>query len=290
MQRWQLSRANLTIASRPLVMGIVNATPDSFFDGGLYLDRDKAIAHGLQLVASGADLLDIGGESTRPGSEPVPAEEELRRVARVVKELAGQTKVPISIDTSKAVVARRCLEAGAQIVNDVTALRGDPEMAAVVRDTGAGVVVMHMQGTPATMQDDPRYDDVVADIAKFFRARLKACTKAGIQLEQVVLDPGIGFGKTLEQTLTLLGRLEELQRLRRPVLLGVSRKGFLGQVTGKPRDQRLTASVAALCYAAARGAAQVVRVHDVAETRDAMALCGAIAEHRRAPARQEGGG
>jgi dihydropteroate synthase len=290
MQRWRLARTTLTIDSRPLVMGIVNATPDSFFDGGLHESPAQAISHGLALAAQGADLLDIGGESTRPGSQPVAPEEELRRVAGVVKELAQQIDVPISIDTSKAIVARRCLEAGAQIVNDVTALRGDQKMAHVVREFGAGVVLMHMQRTPATMQDDPRYDDVVADIAKFLRARMKTCTKSGIDLEQIVLDPGIGFGMTLEHTLTLLGRLEELQRLRRPVLLGVSRKGFLGQVTGRSREGRLAGSVAAACYAAARGAAQIVRVHDVAETRDAMAICEKLAEHRKAPKRKEAGG
>jgi dihydropteroate synthase len=287
MVLWRLAKQTLTIDELPLVMGIVNVTPDSFSDGGRFATADQAIAHGLELVEQGADLLDIGGESTRPGSTPVPEAEELRRVVPVVEALARQTRVPISVDTSKATVARQCLERGAQIINDVTALAGDLAMPALVQQFGAGAVLMHMQGTPATMQLNPQYRDVVADLLRFFRRRLAACAGAGIERERLALDPGIGFGKTQEHTLTLLARLEEFQRLGRPVLLGVSRKGYIGVVLNQPRDQRLIGSVATLGYAVARGAVQIVRVHDVAETRDAVTLCGKIREYRKQPARRK---
>jgi dihydropteroate synthase len=280
---WRLATRTMTIGERPLVMGIVNVTPDSFSDGGRYDIADKAIAHGLELVRQGADLLDVGGESTRPGAAPVSVDEELRRVLPVVRTLAQETSVPVSVDTSKAQVARQCLEGGAQAINDVTALTGDPDMTAVVKDFGAGVVLMHMQGTPATMQINPHYGDVVADLLRFFRRRMTACDHAGIDRERVAIDPGIGFGKTLEHTLTLLARLEEFQRLGRPVLLGVSRKGFIGVIVGRPRHERVLGSVATLCYTVARGAVQIVRVHDVAETREALTLCGKIREFRKQP-------
>jgi dihydropteroate synthase len=278
---WRLATQTLTIDERPLVMGIVNVTPDSFSDGGRFATTDTAIAHGLELVGQGADLLDIGGESTRPGSTGVTADEELKRVVPVVEALVRQTPVPLSVDTSKAAVARQCLERGAQIINDVTALAGDREMPAVVKQFGAGVVLLHMQGTPATMQQDPHYRAVVADLLRFFRRRLAACERAGIERDRLALDPGIGFGKTQQHTLTLLARLEEFQRLGRPIVLGVSRKGYIGIILGKPRDQRLIGSVATVCYAAARGAVQIVRAHDVAETRDALTLCGKIREFRK---------
>jgi dihydropteroate synthase len=279
MHEWHLPDRVLTIGVRPLVMGIVNVTPDSFSDGGLHASAEAAVAHGLRLVEQGADLLDIGGESTRPGSAPVPMEEELARVLPVVQGLRGQTAAPLSVDTSKAAVARACLAAGAQVVNDVTALRGDPDMAGVVRDARAGVVLMHMQGTPATMQLDPRYDDVVADVARFFQERLQAAADVGIAAGRVVLDPGIGFGKTAAHNLHLLARLETFQQFGRPVCLGVSRKGFLGRLLGdRPVGQRLAGSLAAVCHAMARRAVQVVRVHDVAETRDAVMTLAAIDE------------
>jgi dihydropteroate synthase len=283
MVLWRLPKQALTVDERPLVMGIVNVTPDSFSDGGRFATAELAIAHGLELVEQGADLLDIGGESTRPGSAAVPVEEELQRVVPVVEALARQTTVPISVDTSKAAVARQCLERGAQIINDVTALAGDRAMPAVVQHFGAGVVLMHMQGTPATMQANPRYREVVGDLLKFFRRRLAACDRAGIDRECLAIDPGIGFGKTQEHTLTLLARLGEFQRLGRPVLLGVSRKGFIGLVLGKPRNQRLLGSLATACYAVAHGAVQIIRVHDVAETREAVTMCGRIREFRQPP-------
>ncbi len=230
-------------------------------------------------MRQGADLLDVGGESTRPGAAAVPVDEELARVLPVVEALAARGGVPVSVDTSKAVVARACLERGASVVNDVTAL-GDPDMPAAVRDFGAGLVLMHMQGTPATMQLDPRYDDVVKDIAGFFRERLARAESAGISPAQVVLDPGIGFGKTPEHNLELLARLEEFRCLGRPLCLGVSRKGFLGKVLGRPVGERLAGGLAAVCHAQARGAVQLVRVHDVAPTRDAVTLFAALEERR----------
>jgi dihydropteroate synthase len=276
---WQLRDRLVSPADMPLVMGILNVTPDSFSDGGTFAGADEAVAWGLELVRQGADLLDVGGESTRPGSDPVPLEEELRRVVPVVRRLAEATSVPISVDTTKAAVARAALEAGAHAVNDVSALRGDPEMAGVVRAFGAGVVLMHMQGTPATMQQDPRYDDVVGEVTAFLQARLQAATDLGIAGRQVVLDPGIGFGKTGEHNLALLANLGRLQALGRPVCLGVSRKRFLGQLLGRGVDERLAGSLAAACFGMAAGA-HVLRVHDVAQTRDGVVVFRALRERR----------
>ena len=278
---WRLRDRVVHPGQAPLVMGIVNVTPDSFSDGGRFAATEAAVAHGLELVRQGADLLDIGGESTRPGAEPIDLDEELRRVVPVVRELAARTSVPLSVDTYKAETARRALAAGAHVINDVTALLGDPDMAAVVRDFGAGVILMHMQGAPQTMQANPVYADVTAEVAAFLEARLQTAEDQGIGRTCVVLDPGVGFGKTLEHNLELLARLGEMQRLGRPVCLGVSRKGFLGKLLGRPVTERLAGSVAAACYALARGAAQVVRVHDAAETRDAVRLIQALKERER---------
>jgi dihydropteroate synthase len=273
---WHLAQQVLDVSERPLVMGILNVTPDSFSDGGRYAAVETAVDRGLEMVAQGADLLDIGGESTRPGATPVPLDEEMRRVLPVVEQLAKRARVPLSVDTYKAAVARATLEAGAQIINDVTALTGDSAMAEVVRQTRAGVILMHMQGTPATMQTNPHYDNVVWEIGQFFEARLHELGELGIAQEQVVLDPGIGFGKTVEHNLLLVARLDEFQRFGRPVCLGVSRKGFLGKILDQPLDQRLAGSLAAVCYALSRNAVQVVRVHDVAQTRDAIRLFTAL--------------
>ena len=277
---WWVRGRQLDLGPRALVMGIVNATPDSFSDGGRFATAETAVAHALRLIDEGADIIDIGGESTRPGSQPVPVAEELNRVLPVVEALArsdrlGQTL--ISVDTSKAEVAARCLAAGAHIVNDVTALRGDPGMAAVVRDAGAGVILMHMQGTPATMQLAPHYEDVVAEVTAFLQERLQATANVGIAASCVVLDPGIGFGKTADHNLTLLARLGELGKLGRPVCLGVSRKGFLGRLLNRPVTERLASSLAAACHALAHGAARVLRVHDVAATRDAAVVFSELA-------------
>lgn len=267
---------------RPLVMGIVNVTPDSFSDGGRFHNTDAAINHALQLIADGADILDIGGESTRPGAEPVPLAEELARVLPVVRGVAKQTTVPISIDTMKPDVARQAIECGACIVNDVSGLR-DPAMIRLCSETAAGVIVNHMQGTPADMQAAPAYVDVVQEVDGFFAERLGTLAAAGIPPEAVCLDPGVGFGKTLPHTLEQLRRLATHQRHNRPVCLGVSRKGFLGQITGRERHERLAATLAVNCFALARGAAQVLRVHDVAAHRDAVLLHEQIGPLRKEP-------
>jgi dihydropteroate synthase len=262
-------------------MGIINVTPDSFSDGGKYVNVNAAVAKGLELVQQGADILDIGGESTRPGAGTVPLEEELRRVVPVVAGLARQTATPLSVDTSKAEVARSSLEAGAHIINDVTALAGDPEMVEVARESKAGVILMHMKGTPATMQTDPRYEDVVVEIGRFFEERLRVTAEAGISRERIVLDPGIGFGKTSKHNLEILARLGEFQRFGRPVCLGVSRKGFVGRLlNNRPVERRLAGSLAALCHAMSHRAVQVVRVHDVEESRDAVNVVASIQEWR----------
>ena len=256
---------------RPLVIGIVNVTPDSFSDGGRFFDPEIAVEHALRLVAEGADILDIGGESTRPGADVVPIDEELRRVLPVIERLANQTACLISVDTSKAEVARACLDAGASILNDVAGLR-DPAMVEVAAQSGAGVVVMHMRGDPRTMQLNPSYGDVVGEVADYFAERIRTLTDAGIARSAIALDPGIGFGKTLEHTRLQLRELPKLQAFGLPICLGVSRKGFLGQVTGKPRPERLAGSLAVACFALAQGAAQILRVHDVAAHADAIKL------------------
>lgn len=256
------------------LMGVVNVTPDSFSDGGLYLDPEAAIAHGRELAAAGAEVLDVGGESTRPGAEAVAAEEERRRVVPVIEGLRG-LEARISVDTSKAPVAAAALDAGAEIVNDVTALRGDPEMAALCAERGCGVVLMHMLGTPRTMQDDPRYGDVVAEVKAFLAERLEAAVAAGIPEEGIWLDPGIGFGKTLAHNTELLRRLGELRELGRPLVVGTSRKSFIGRLDGSSASERLGGTIASSVLAAANGA-EVLRVHDVAEMRQALAVAAAV--------------
>ena len=254
-------------------MGIVNVTPDSFSDGGEYLDSGAAIAHALELVAEGAEILDIGGESTRPGAAEVSAEEEIARVLPVIEGLSG-AGVPISIDTSKAAVAERALAAGATIVNDVTAL-GDPAMARVCADAGCGLILMHMRGTPRTMQEDPVYGDLLGEVGKFLAARLALALEAGVGEERIWLDPGIGFGKTVEHNLELIDRLGELRDLGRPLVLGASRKTFIGKISGREVGERIGGSIAAAVVGQLRGA-DVLRVHDVAATREAIAVTGAI--------------
>lgn len=258
-------------------MGIVNVTPDSFSDGGRFLDRQAAIAHGRELVAGGADLLDVGGESTRPGARSVPAATELDRVLPVVEKLAEEVRV--SIDTTKPEVASRAIEAGAAMVNDVTAL-GDPEMAAVCAETGVEVVLMHMLGTPRTMQLDPRYDDVVADILRFLEQRVEHAVAAGIDRRKIWIDPGIGFGKTVRHNVTLLGAIDRFAAIGLPVLVGPSRKTFIGQLDGDaPESERLGGTIAA-CLAARAGGAAMVRVHDVAEVSQALKVAESIEDGR----------
>lgn len=277
--RWHLRDTVLEI-DRPLVMGIVNVTPDSFSDGGRLKNTASAVEHGLKLVADGADILDVGGESSRPRAAPVSEDEELARVVPVVAELAKRVSVPISVDTMKPAVARRCLEAGAAIVNDVSGFR-DAAMIAAAAEYRAGIVVMHMQGTPATMQANPQYADVVREVGAFFEERLTTLAKGGVRPETVCLDPGIGFGKSLEHNLILLADLGVFRRHCRPVCLGVSRKGFIGTVCERAVEDRMPGSLAVACFAAARGEAQVLRVHDVGPTRDAVRMLEAIDRYRR---------
>lgn len=276
---WKLRDRTLRIGQRPLVMGIVNVTPDSFSDGGNYFDPAAAVGHALRLVHEGADVLDIGGESTRPGAAPVPEGDELRRVVGVVAELARRTTVPLSVDTMKPEVARACLEAGAAIINDVSGFR-DPAMIAVAREFRAGALAMHMLGEPRTMQQAPQYTDVVAEVVHYLQERLRVLGESGIPPEAVCLDPGIGFGKSQAHNLTLLANLGAVAALRRPVCLGVSRKGFIGQICGRETPARDAGSLAVACFAAARGTAHVLRVHDVAGARDAALLLEAIDQHR----------
>ena len=261
---------------RPSVMGVVNVTPDSFSDGGVHLDPDVAAAAARRMVAEGAAIVDVGGESTRPGSEGVSLDEELRRVVPVLECFGGE--VPVSIDTAKAEVARRALELGAELVNDVTALRGDPRLAEVVAGSGAYLCLMHMRGEPRTMQVDPRYDDVAAEVAAFLEERLAFAVRAGVAEERICLDPGIGFGKTVEHNLELVRRLDVLLALGRPVVVGFSRKSTLGRLLGDPdaRTGTAAASVGAAVAAFERGAT-ILRVHDVREHVEALRVADAVA-------------
>lgn len=284
---WQLRTRRLEVMHpggplrRPLVMGIVNVTPDSFSDGGRHASVEAAVAHGKRLVAEGADILDVGGESTRPFSEPVQSAEELARVSEVVRRLASETTVPVSIDTSKTVVAARAIELGAEIINDVTGLTSDPAMLAVARETGAGVCAMHMQGTPQSMQIDPRYDDVATEIHDYLRHRRDALVAAGIPLPKICLDPGIGFGKTHAHNRTLMAHAGRFLDLACPILVGHSRKGFLAkmieQSLGRPATEadRDAATAGAACGLTAAGI-QIVRVHAVGMVRAALEAFGAV--------------
>ncbi len=261
--------------NRPLIMGVVNVTPDSFFDGGRYLDPEAAVAHAVRLVEEGADLLDIGAESTRPGADIVNEAEERRRVTPVVNAVAKVVTVPISIDTSKAAIAREALDAGAVLVNDVTALRGDSAMVDVIARNGAGVVLMHMYGTPRTMQQAPHYDDVVGEISEFFEERINFAMTHGIVRKQIILDPGIGFGKLLVHNLTLLAQLRCFGQLECPLMVGVSQKAFLGQLVDRPVQERQWATAAAVAIAVDRGAC-ILRVHDVKVMKDVVQVAAAI--------------
>lgn len=273
---WKCREHRLEIRSRPLLMGILNATPDSFSDGGLYSSAEDAIERALAMAEDGADIVDIGGESTRPNAAPVGADEEMRRVLPVISGIAGRASALISVDTSKAAVAEACLEAGAHIINDVSAFTADPRMREVALRFGAGMVLMHRKGDPATMQVDPHYNNVVAEVRDFLSSRLRDLAAAGIDFETMVIDPGIGFGKTLEHNLKLVANLESLAGLGRPVAVGMSRKSFLGRLTERGVSERLAASLGVLAYSALRGAS-ILRVHDVRESRDVLACLEALA-------------
>jgi dihydropteroate synthase len=258
-------RLQQTVRQRTVVMGILNVTPDSFYDGGRYARAEAAVQRALQMVQDGADIVDIGGESTRPGSQPVPEEEELRRVLPVIEAVRGQVDVPISIDTTKSRVAERALQAGACMVNDISGLGFDPRMAEVVARHGALCCVMHIQGTPQTMQQNPQYEDVVRDISRYFEERLALAERAGIPRENIWLDPGIGFGKTVEHNLEILRRLREFTAFGLPILIGTSRKSFIGKILGDlPPEERLEGTAATVAIAIMNGA-NAVRVHDVRE-------------------------
>ena len=274
---WRCGGRAFDVTRRALVMGVVNVTPDSFSDGGRYLDPAAALGHARRLVDEGADLIDVGAESTRPGAAPVVPELQIERLLPVIAPLAAE-RVCVSVDTASAEVARRAVEAGAEIINDVTGL-GDPDMAGVIAAAGAGAVLMHMRGTPATMQQDPRYDDVVADVRVHLAARLAAARAAGIDAERIAVDPGIGFGKTLEHNVALLARLEELLPLGRPIVIGASRKSFLGRLTEADLEGRLEGGLAAAAIAVLQGA-RVIRTHDVGSTVKALRVAEAIAAAR----------
>lgn len=271
---WQLPDRTMTF-QRPLVMGIVNVTPDSFSDGGRFFDPESAVDHGMKLIEEGADLLDIGGESTRPGANPVEVQEELSRVIPVIEELSRRTTTPISIDTMKSTVAKAAIKAGAAIVNDVSGFR-DPEMIGVCRQSDVAMILMHMLGTPITMQVNPVYTDVVKDTVSYFEQRLSELVGFGIDRSRITIDPGIGFGKTLEHTIAQIRKIKAYATIGRPICLGVSRKGFLGQITGRDRSERLSGTLTVNSFAMALGAADIIRVHDVAAHRDAVLLAGAI--------------
>jgi len=271
---------------RPFLMGVVNVTPDSFFDGGRYDDPQRAVEHALRLVEEGADLLDIGAESTRPGAVPVDEREECHRLIPVVAAVAKAVSVPISVDTSKAEVARAAIDAGAVMVNDVTALRGDGAMVEVVAEAEVGLVLMHMQGTPETMQKAPRYDDVVGEVVQFLTERARWAIAHGVARDRIVLDPGIGFGKTLQHNLDLLANLHAFVHLEFPVLVGPSRKGFIGQLTDQAVEARAWGTAAAVALAVEQGA-NILRVHDIGPMKDVVRVAVAIAQRMSAGVREQ---
>jgi dihydropteroate synthase len=274
-ERWLAREHALPLGERVLLMAVLNVTPDSFSDGGRFSDPDRAVAEALKMIGEGADILDIGGESSRPGAQAISVDEELERVVPIVAELAGRVRVPISIDTTKAEVARRCLDLGASIINDISALRHDPEMAEVVRQYGAGLILMHMRGEPATMQLNPSYTDVIDDVCDFLRSRIEAAIAWGIDRERIAVDPGIGFGKRMQDNLAVLGQLSSLAGLGRPIVIGPSRKGFLGALLDRPVLEREWGTAAAVAAVVLNGA-HVVRVHAVAEMKDVVRVSQAI--------------
>jgi dihydropteroate synthase len=270
MLSWLFRDRSMTFGPAAVVMGIVNVTPDSFSDGGKHLDPERAVAVALEMVEQGAKILDIGGESSRPGAEPVSVQQELDRVIPVVRELRRRSQIPISVDTVKAEVAQRALAEGADIINDITAFLGDPAMTDVAKRYGAGVILMHMQGTPRTMQVNPTYTNVTNEIVDFLQARLQQIEDLGIARSRVVIDPGVGFGKTTLHNLTILRDLGEFRKTGRPICLGVSRKSLLGRLLQRPVEQRLAGSLAAACFALAHNSVDILRVHDVGPTADAV--------------------
>jgi dihydropteroate synthase len=281
--RWLAQGHTLPVQERVLIMGVLNVTPDSFSDGGRYLGVETAVARAEEIEAEGADVLDLGGESSRPGSQPVPLDVELARVLPVLAALAGRLRIPISVDTTKAEVARRALDAGAAIINDISALRSDPAMADVVAKAQAGLILMHMQGTPATMQDHPAYTAVAEEVCEFLRSRMEAAVAAGIEVERIAVDPGFGFGKTSAHNLALLGGLPALRVLDRPIVIGPSRKSFVGGLLGRPVEEREWGTAAAVAVGVFQGA-HVVRVHSVAQMKDVARVAQALRDAAWGPA------
>lgn len=271
---WKIKDHDVDLTQRGMIMGVLNVTPDSFSDGGEFFATETAVRHGIAMTRGGADIIDIGGESTRPGARPVSVEEEMRRILPVVQQLAQSAQVRISIDTSKAIVARAALEAGATIINDVTGGRGDPKMLGLAAEKRAAIVIMHMQGSPPTMQLNPTYQDVVAEVGDFFRQQFESAVRSGIDPMCIAFDPGIGFGKTVVQNLELLANLERLRVHERPLVVGVSRKSFLAKISGAPFG-RTTATVALTSILRERGA-QILRVHEVAENVEALRTTEAL--------------
>lgn len=259
------------LGERPLIMGVLNVTPDSFSDGGRYMDPEKALDHAYFMAESGADIIDVGGESSRPGAESVPVEEEIKRILPIVKKLARKTKLPISVDTVKSEVAEKVFDAGASILNDISALRTDEKMAGLAAKFDAYVVLMHMRGTPSDMQENTEYRDLIGEISKFLSDSASGAIEKGIRKEKIIIDPGIGFGKSVEGNFTVLKNLDKFLKLGYPVLIGASRKSFIGKTLGIDVDDRIEGSIAAACYAILNGA-DIVRVHDVAETRRALTI------------------
>jgi len=265
----------LDLGKRTYVMGVLNVTPDSFSDGGLFLEREKAIEHGIAMAEEGADFIDIGGESTRPFSRSVSSEEEMERVVPVIEALVRETRVPISIDTCKAVVAREALKAGASLINDISALRLDPDLGSVAAESGVPVILMHMKGTPENMQKNPVYDDLIGEIKGFLEDAAKKAIEAGIREDLILIDPGIGFGKTFDHNLQIIKQLPSFLSLGRPLLIGTSNKSFIGQVLGRKVDERVTGTMATVAVAALHGA-HVVRVHNVKEAVETVRMVDAI--------------
>ncbi len=280
---WICRDRTVTLGARTALMGIINVTPDSFYDGGSHLEPRRAVQHACELIDAGADIIDVGGESSRPGAAPVSVSEEMQRVLPVITALREETHAVLSIDTTKADVARAALDAGAHIINDISALRADPAMAALAAEYGAGIVLMHMQGTPSTMQDAPTYEDVVREVDAFLCDRARFAEAAGIAKERIVLDPGIGFGKSYDHNWALLAGLPVLAGSGYPLLAGISRKRFLGALCGRETEERLPASLAAMTYAILRGAS-IIRVHDVKESCDAAR----VADRMKAEERKHG--
>ena len=271
----ELGQKTLDLSSRTHLMGVLNVTPDSFSDGGRFLKLEEAVKQGLKLAEEGADIIDIGGESTRPGSEPVTIEEELRRIMPVIEELTKRIQVPISIDTYKSKIAKEVLDSGASMVNDISGLRFDPEMKKVIAEYDVPVVLMHIQGTPRNMQENPKYDNLIEDIKSYLNQSISMAEEAGIGEDKIIIDPGIGFGKTLDDNLKILKNLREFKSLGKPVMIGVSRKSFIGKILDLPTDERLEGSLAALAIAVINGA-NILRVHDVKESKRVAKLVDAI--------------